>query len=524
MTFHLIIVDTRTGSGQIGTMTQGRFKLPCWIERHPLLTVILIAIAVRAVAVVFSKGFIHSDDHYDTVMIAYDWLRNGFWGANGFLRWRQEPSDMIGRFPLYVMSLWAMMKALTLCGVQALNSMMYVVRAVHAAISLIPVWVAFKVTVWTTQSKRWGMLAALVVGLNFMMPFLGVRNLIEMVGGNIWMLTIIAVYQYERNRRESCLVLAGLAAGLAWMIRFQMASAAIPIPFILWWQYRSVKPALSFAVGVAVMLFASGLADLYWLGRFGGSTITNITMNAGLPALYKTIPGLFPLILLLALVPPWSFVSAVAMFRKSFLMRHAVLVGSSFFFVLFHLAMANQQERFVFPIIPAFLLMSVLAVWHKKEDKGYVLKSPRLLHWLVGSSVVLDLVLLIFLTPGYGHKGLIEPVVRIRAEEPSAHVLFIQPGIHKWIPISYGGEAMSRFYVREWDALDRARSDGGAFDYVVLLPRDAADLNAYEDSARTVCGAIVPDFEVAPSCYDWLLHKANPHHNPDYAAFVYKSK
>ncbi len=506
-------------------MAKSRF-LPQWVYDHPLAFVLSVAIFVRLIAVVFSRGFIHSDDYYDTVMIAFDWLNNGMWGPDGWLRWRQEPSTAIGRFPLYTLVLLGVMKLHQWLGVTALDHIMYSLRALHAAVSLIPVWVGYQIVLHLSRSRHWAIGVGLAMALHFGAPFLGVRNLIEVVGGNLWMLVILAIYLWDHRKQDRWLLVAGLLAGLAWMIRFQIAFAVLPIPFVLWWKTRSSRQAVFFVAGVVAMLVASGLVDWVVLGRFAGSTITNLTMNTGLPPLYKTIPFLYPILLLLLLVPPISVLAVVPMFRGSFIGRHSILWFSCICFVLCHTLVANQQERFVLPILPAFILMAALALWQSRRERRWPFTRPRLLRNVALVSIGLNLVILAVLTPAYPRAGLIEPVLRIRNENPSAHVLVVQPDMKYWIPIEFAGPQISRKYIRSWSDLDELRTesrDSVRYDFVVLYPPHEEDLGRYLDSTRSALGVeLMPAFEIPSSSYDGLLYVANRKHNPRLAASVYK--
>ena len=505
-------------------MAKSRF-LPQWVYDHPLAFVLTVAIIVRVVTVIFSRGFIHSDDYYDTVMIAFDWLNNGLWGSDGWLRWRQEPSTAIGRFPLYTLSLLGVMKLHYALGITALDHIMYTIRGLHAAISLIPVWAGYQIVLHLSRSRHWAIGIGLVMALHFGAPFLGVRTLIEVVGGNLWMLVILACYLWDHRKQDRWLLIAGVLAGLAWMIRFQLAFAVLPIPFVLWFRTKSLRQPVFFAAGVMAMLVASGLMDWVILGRFAGSTITNLTMNTGLPPLYKTIPLLYPTLLLLLLVPPISVLTIVPMFRISFIRKHAILWFSSICFVLCHSLVANQQERFVLPILPAFILMAALALWHSRRERRWPFTRPRLLRNIALVSIGLNLVVLAFLTPSYPRAGLIEPLVKIREMNPSAQVLVIQPEMKYWMPIAYAGPQITRLYVRSWADLEtlRSRSDNAVpFDFVVLYPPHEEDLDRYLDLTRSALGVeLTPAFEIPSSGYDGLLYAANRKHNPRLAAAVY---
>lgn len=499
--------------------------LPQWAYDHPLAFVLTVAILVRLFAVVFSRGFIHSDDYYDTVMIAFDWLNNGLWGQDGWLRWRQEPSTAIGRFPLYTLSLLGVMKLHYMIGITALDHIMYTIRGLHAAISLFPVWVAYRVVYQVSRSKHWAIGVGLVMALHFGAPFLGVRNLIEVVGGNLWILVILAYYLWDHREQDRWLLVAGILAGLAWMIRFQLAFAILPIPIVLGLKTRSLRQPVYFAAGVTIMLLASGLVDWIVLGRFGGSTITNLTMNIGLSPLYRAIPLLYPALLLLFLVPPISFLAAVPIFRSSFIRKHALLWFSSICFVLCHSLVANQQERFVLPILPAFLLLAALALWHSHRERQWPFTRPRLVLKTALLSAGLNLILLGLLTFSYPHAGLIEPLLRIREMDPKARLLVIQPEMRYWMPLAYAGPQIRRKYIRNWQDLESLRSRSGdqaRFDFVLLYPPHEQDLERYLDSTRSALGyELTPAFVIPSSVYDGLLYAANPRHNPRLAAYAY---
>jgi len=491
------------------------------IQQHPFAVVLGAAIGVRLVAVVYSQGFIHSDDYFDTVMVAYDWLTGSLWGADGWLRWKAKGAETIGRFPLYTLALWVFMKACWAVGIESLHSMMYGSRALHALISLIPVWATYRVTLMVTGRSQWALFGGLAAALHFAFPFLGVRNLIEVVGGEIWLLAVFLYYRYRQDQGIHWLHLAGLAAGLAWMIRFQIAFAVIPVPLILWYESRSLRPALHFSAAVGVMLVLSGLADWFLLGRFAGSTLTNLQMNAGIPALYNTIPLLYPAILLLLFLPPLSFVLMYLTLRPAFIRRHLMLFATSSFFVVCHAVQANQQERFVFSILPAFLLMVVLAAWEKRQDYGHLLRPRWLTALLFSFAIVANFSLLPVMTTAYGHRGMIEPLKWFERNAPASRVAFLQPGVRRWVPIEYAGPSLRYFYVRTWSDWQNPSADL-RFDYFVLYPGRSEELDALLDSVTARFGTLEPVFNIEPSLYDQVTHALNPGHNDSFEAFVYR--
>ena len=501
-------------------------SLKNFVRSHPLLSVLLAATAARLLAVIWSQGFIHSDDHFDTISVAWSWCRDGLWGVDGRLRWKQELSDSIGRFPLYNLFVAAQMQLCRWVGITSLSDMMYVIRGVHAAISLLPVWAAYRIAETTTRSTRWAIAAGLVMALHFALPFLGVRNLIEVVGGSLWLMSVWCLVSYQSDRKNHLLYLAGVWAGLAWMIRFQVAFAVLPVPLLLWWVTRRLRPGLHFSLAVAMMLVASGLVDWALLGRFAGSTITNITMNAGLSALYRTIPLLYVALLIIFLVPPVSLAAPFFIIRKDFIRSNAVLFWTSVSFVVLHSLHSNQQERFVFSIVPAFVLLGVLAVQHyvqSRPDQAF----PVWLRRLLWTSAAVNLLLFGFFTFAYGHRGMIEPLQWFEREAPTAKVLFLQPEVKRWVPIEYAGEELRHEYVRKWGSLEpwpAGNSSAADFDYFVIYPKSETRLREYLDSLTVRFGPLDPVFQVEPSYYDQTLNRLNRSHNDNFAAFIYRPR
>ena len=497
-----------------------------YIRRHPLAFVLIVAAALRLIAIIWSQGFIHSDDHFDTVEVCYNWLQNGLWHSDGYLHWRGFPSTTIVRNPLYTLVNYFLMVLFKAVGITALDKMMYGIRAVHGLLSLWPVWAIFKIIKISTGDNKWAMWGGLAVALHCALPFLGVRNLIEMVGGALWMVAIYYIYRYRVDKCNRWLYWSGILTGLAWMMRFQIAFAVLPIPFILWYEYKSIKPALHYSAAVGAMLLLSGIFDRITMGYFAASTINNLALNVGQDALYSVIPILYPAEIILFLIPPFSVIAIGLAFRRSFWKHHLVLAISTLFFVISHMIHPNQQERFMLPVIFCLLAIAVLALWHKKQDAGYILKNARVFKWLLGISLALNFLLLPFLTTAYGHKGLIEPLIKIERMNPRPYVIFMQPGMRRWIPVDYAGfEPLERQYIRSWEDWE-TYPDRWKFaaecDYFVLYPPNESDHQLYLDSLETRYGELILDYYQPPSSYDWLAHALNPRHNRSFEAWIYR--
>ncbi len=499
-----------------------------FIKKHPLIFIILIAIMFRLPSVFFSQGYIHSDDHFDSIEVAYDWLRDGPSGENGYLRWKNWSSGEIGRFPLYALSQYAVMKVYKAIGITSLHTMMFGIRFLHMLFSLIPILAAYGIVRVVSGSSKYAIYAGAFIAVNFALPFLSVRNLIEIVGGNLWAGALFFFYRYQyQDRRPKWLYAAGIITGLAWMIRFQIAFAVLPIPFILWYEEKSIRSAVQYSLAVLAMLLLSGVFDLFVLGSFASSTIRNVTLNTSLGALYKTIALMYPATLLVFLVPPFSLVACYLMFRPSFIAKHRILFFSCLSFIVCHMSHANQQERFIFPIIPAMLIMIALAVWEKWKRDGYILKFKRIFSWVLSISLCINMVFVFYLMVSSGHQGQINSLVWIEKMRSRPSFLLFQPEISQWAPMDYAGlEPLEYASIRDWKEMDVHRTEewqSKHWDYILIYPRLDEDLSRHLDSAQALFGELEFVGEFEPSHYDNLLHALNPRHNPSFACWIYRS-
>ncbi|MEE8576546.1 MAG: glycosyltransferase family 39 protein [candidate division Zixibacteria bacterium] len=501
------------------------------IARHPLLFVVLIAIALRLPAVCFSKGYMASDDHFETIRTAFNWLRTTPIAEDGLRMWKHRPADEHARFALYDLFLYGQMKLMVTFGIRSLDTMMYFIRAVHALMSLLSVWAAFATVRIVTRSEGWAMVAGLMVAGHFAMPFLSVRNLIEMVGGHLWAVTIYLFYKYQEvERKDTTIVLAGIFTGLAWMIRFPIALAVLPIPLILWFSqhdqsYR--RAAIVYSATVGGMIALCGLADYFLTGSFGSTTINQLAgfFKRG-EAMYNTIFLIYPAVLLAFFIPPFSLVAFSMIAARQMFRRHKLLILSCLSFLLLHSILTNRQERFMIPIVPVLMILLTLALYHHYQSGGWFFRKRWLAGSVIGFTIVINFLLIGPFTFNYGHKGLVDPLVRLERMVDHVRVMFVSPDQSHIYPYNYGGlKPMRRGHIKKWDDLRQfidKPSTASEFDFFVLLPLGSEQVPAYVDSLTRRIGNLELVMHVGPSAIDYMLHKMNPKHNPTREAWVYR--
>ncbi|MEA2030208.1 MAG: glycosyltransferase family 39 protein [candidate division Zixibacteria bacterium] len=513
-------------------MLKAKSNFSYLIEEYPLTVVMTVAIALRVIAIFFSKGYIYTDDHFETVSVAYHWLQYGLWSPEGFLTWggRTDPNT-IARCPLYTLFLYGIMKVQLIFGVNSLDHLMYSIRAVHGLLSLISVYAIFKIVALVTSSKKWAVIGGLMLAAHFAVPTLSVRTLIEFVCSHFWLFALYLIYRYDNERSSRYLYIlfwAGILSGLSWMIRFQIVFAVITVPVIFLWQYRRIREALWYSAGALTMVAIAGLLDYAVLGSFLSSTLQYLGMAIDKPvAVVKEPVWVYVAVLASLFIPPLSVVVFSMAGFKRFWERHRVLVFSSLVFILVHTAINNRQERFMMPIIPALMLIMVLVIWQQFYNNGYLSRHRKLFNSMAAFSVCLNLILLPIFTTFYGTKGMVEPQVLVERFSGKASIMFVSPEKKRVLyPNDYGGfGGFDRTYLNKWDNLKRYQStweSRESFEYYVLYPNDADDLSRYVDSLEKYIGSMEKLYYVGPSTIDMILHILNPRHNPRDDAWVYR--
>lgn len=497
---------------------------------NPLATVMITAIVFRLLAVIFSKGYLYTDDHYETVSVAYQWLKNGLFNADGYLTWGgREDSSMIARCPLYTLFLYGIMKIQFLFGIESLNNLMYGIRAVHSLLSLISVYTIYRLIQLVTGSIKWAMIGGFFMALHFAVPTLSARTLIEFFNGHFWLLAIYLIYLYHYKKRSGSLLFwSGIIAGLAWMIRFQIVFAIIFVPILLLWEYRKIKEALWFSAGALTMVLVAGLLDYFVLGSFLSGTINHISQNLDdiTPAVEEPV-WVYAVVLIFLFIPPLSIITFILSGFKKFWIKHKVLVFSTCSFILIHTYFWNRQERFMMPIIPVIILIMTLVVWQQYSEKGFLYRHKLLFKYMTIISIVINLFLLPIFTMNYGHKGLVEPMVKIEKIATNPAIVFFSPEKYNELyPDDYVGfSGRTRYNISSWEGIKEHIAEFGIDtleSYYILYPKNNENIQDYLDSLEIHLGTFEQLYHVGPSTIDYVLHLLNPRHNPTYEAWVYK--
>jgi len=395
-----------------------------FIKQHPYLSILILALFLRILAVIWSQGFMASDDHYQTITVAWNWHSSGeCFNEDGELTWGDIAGRDIMRSPLYNIFLLILFKIGSFLGLSSLYSQMFLQRIVHALLSFILIIYTHKYLKEEFDDNT-ANLGALIMSVFFIIPFASVRNLIEMCSAELLLPALYIAHIALKRKIYNKLFIAGILAGLAWMIRPHSILAVLPVIPIIWFEARKIKPLLLFCSALLVVVLFSGFLDLFTVGSFLWTSFKYITANLSSAPWGEQPFYQYAILIVSILFPPFSFVFLAAIFQKAVIYRHKIMFwGFTSFFVI-HSLYRSKFERYMIPALPLLIILGLagLYYWYHKRNWYYRRKKLRIGLWVYAA--IINLIFLVPTTLNYSHKGRIEPMIFLNHQPQVSSVLF----------------------------------------------------------------------------------------------------
>jgi hypothetical protein len=483
-------------------------------NKYPLLAIILIALIPRLVAAVFSKGYSMHDDHFGPIEQPFIIMQDiSYWTS------RSTPHGHSIVYPSIHYVLLNMCEAI---GIQDPQSKMYLVRFLHALYSLLVVSFGYKIAE-VLSNRETAKKAGLILALFWAFPFLSVHNLIEMV----CIPPLMAGFYYALISKEKLrnVFIAGLWFGLAFVFRYQTLSITGTLGLIFLFRKEVRQMAVlscGFIITVAVLQCT---ADIFAWGYPFASFLEYVRYNAAHGNDYTTGPWYnYSLLVLGAFIPPMSFYLLYGFFRnwrKTLLIFLPVMV----FFIL-HSFFPNKQERFIFPVIPLILVLSVVG-W-EEFVKGslywarhrFALKSLWIWFWAI------NIILLVPFMTYYSKKSRVEAMYTLYAK-PVSGILMIGGNLGvTQPPMFYAGVyPVPTYEINDEPQLTRVKSelDTGAVspNYAVFFGEENIDRRV-QHIESSLALKFTLERRIEESFLDDVFYRLNPKNNKNQTTYVFK--
>jgi len=470
----------------------------------------LIGAALRLVAVVFSLGYGMHDDHFVIEDGPWTWFEanHGGWFD------RETPP---GHSVVYPSILYAIMWVCGALGITDPQSQMFVMRLLHAAFSLVAIPFIWKIAN-RYGGERSANLAALLYAVFWPMPFMSVRNLIEVVS----IPPLIVGWWYAvRDQKRSDLTIAGIAFAFAFCFRYH--TALIPLSIVgVMLTTGKVKGAMVLAISFALaILCTQGVADVLAWGTPLAGPIQYISNFFTEESVYVVSPWYTYIVLCLGVfIVPTSIVALICVFTIRDRNVLLYLIIPTVVFIAAHSLIENKQERFILPIVPMLVVIGSLAWTKGREHK------PAWLHdrWFKYSTIwffALNSLLVALFCVSYSKRSRVE----------SMSVLREMHNVQRAVVVADAKVYVPRFYAGREKRIDRIVNDTTDaswelasqehYQAVVFFGEKSLQQGKKRFEQLNKCRLQVAAV-VEPGLLDKILHMLNPRGNKNETSVIYR--
>jgi hypothetical protein len=345
------------------------------------------------------------------------------------------------------------------------------------------------------------------------MPFLAVRNLVEVACIPFLMLGAWQLVRHTDRPTLRDVVVAGLWIGMAVNVRFQTLFFAAGPGLALLFQRRWGQ-AFAYGAGVVLPLaVVQGGIDLFLWGRPFAELTEYVLYNMANTTTYGVLPWYNYLLLLAGmLIPPLSLAVLFGFFRRP---APLLLWLPLFLFLAIHSYFPNKQERFLLPMVPLFFVVGYTAWEQWRSESGWWQQRTGL--WRGGMRFVwvLNTVLLVVLCFSYSKRSRVEALYALREQPPMRGIL---------VEDSAEGEAPMPplFYLGKWDiavipwtgapgdlpALLKTWEASGTPDVVLFIGEE--QLEQRMKATEAALGPLHVTGRAEPGLLDRTVHWLNP--------------
>ena len=487
-------------------------KLTDYYAKHPLRLILFVAFLLRMLSVIFAKGYGMHDDHFTIIETSRSWAEG--WDFQGWLQ--TTPQGHSFTYPLLMFCLF---KILMFFGIESLDIQMYFVRFLHAVLSLLTIYFSHKIVFRTTNEKQSANLSAWILAVLWCMPWLSVRNLVEIV---CMPFLVWATWLYIRNQnpRIKDVILSGVVMGIGLAFRYQLLFfiGGFGLAMLI---YKQWKNAIIWSLAVVITFSLTQLSDIFiWHKPFVEMQeyfVYNLTTEDIYPH-----GGLFKYIGVLSgmLIPP---ASVLLLFGFLYGYKRLLLFLPSFCFLFFHSIFPNKQERFIFPVIPFIVLSGVIGCRDFALKRAISYKLRRIVKICCIISLVLNFILLIPVTVHYSKRARVESMVYLYKYRPNVKTFIYEDSNNNdW-------ERMPRIYTVQNCRQINVTSDTVDINNLNIKTPVAFILFADEnniDKRVANMKRFYPNLQykttVKPSFIDAVMTKIN-RHNHNYSYVIYSN-
>ena len=485
------------------------FKL--WKE-NPLKVIIWLAVISRLIAAIFSKGFGMHDDHFLIIEPAQSWV-DGF-DHDDWLPWNQAEGEERAYNFFYVGIMYLVLLFMKTAGITNAQTVMFIVRILHGAFSILTVYYGYKITLKLSNQKTAGTVGLLLAVL-WLIPFVSVRNLVEVVCIPFLMYsTWLFIKETSAKKILLTAFISGFIIGIAFSVRYQtvLYAGGIGLSLLI---LKRWKEAFIYGAGyfTSLLLIQGGL-DVIMYGTPFMALHDYAEYNIIHSRDYFISPWYNYFLLILGiLIPPVSIFIFFGFLRTW--KKYVLIFLPTIIFFAFHSYVPNKQERFILPIL-SFIIILGLIGWNEFQAKSTFWQKHQ--KFIRGSWVffwVLNVLVLAIISTTYSKKARVEAMMYLTRYDNIQSIMYNSYRAYSNVmcPRSYLGE-----WVKEQSITsdlpveklkDRVFTDENYIPRFILFFEDV-DLEKRIADTKEMFPNIVFEKKFEPGFIDQLVHWLNP--------------
>lgn len=488
-----------------------------------LKKIIFIGLFFRIIAIVFSKGYAFSDDHFEVIEITQNLLDK-----------LETPFPNFPKGTIYLFSLvypgihYVIFAVCEFFGIYNPEIKMFMVRLVHGVFSLLTIYYGYKITERLSNRQNDAKVIGLLLAVFWVFPFLSVRSLRELAC--IPPLLIGCFYALEKNISIKQILCSAWWFTIAFVFRYQI----VFIPFVigLFWLFskQSWQKAIIFglAMGVFFMLTQGILDYFYWGNPFASiqayAEYNSVEANI---ASYPNGPWHRYIGTMVGLFLAFPFVLLLAGYFKTATQSHnrKVLFFASLLFFIFHSYYANKQERFIVPFLPFFIILGTIGfrdLYEQYQEKKWLRVFTKFaIIWFM----ILNTVLLCILSVTYTKRSRVESMNYLREKGDMTNFVVqnyesSQPEAPFYLQKRYDYYTIdTREKMADLPILLKLGIKTKP-NYVILVGN--TDLEKRKVEMKAVFPTMKYEVNIEPSFVDNLAYLMNPSHNHNETFYIYR--
>lgn len=324
----------------------------------PFLTIFALSLFVRIYASMTSIAQIFPDEIFQTLEPAHKLIF-----GKGITYWEFKVGARSWLLPGIIAGIY---KFLDVAGVKDPLYINIGVKIFFSILNSLAVSVVYSLFRRHYFPKKEAFLFTLPLAASYLLSYISVRTISESAALPFMVFAVYFASNYIEKETKKDLFFAVLAAGTAYMMRFQTCIFAFGLAIALFLTSKKrFQAALIFGFGYVGMMLLQGIMDIFTWGKFCQSLLTYLDYNIirKVSDNFSVSPWYFFIKEFAATFHPITYISAVALmisaiakFKKN---KSIFLFFFPFlFFFIIHSAIAHKQPRFVFACCFAILALS----------------------------------------------------------------------------------------------------------------------------------------------------------------------